>query len=264
MLSACFPKQEQGATNTAQEETATETLPKAVAYSRKDSVGPTFETEDGPKQPSANVQINLATQGIPAKIGIEVARLFTGKENTALPEAVQQYGDSISRAYISELEMLYSDTALAMTHPYEYLFDARGTAATDIHPGILGYQISITSYQGGAHGGYFEQWYNFDTENGTLIQCADAFDMTREGEIKATIREQICQDTGCKDLQQLQDRHYILTVSDVYLSDTNFLLLEKGVRFLYNPYDIGPWAVGKIEAFLPYEKLKNLCTYAPK
>ncbi len=260
MLSACFPKQEQGTTNTAQEET----LPHAVTYNRKDSIGPTFETEDGPKRPSTNVQINLATQDISTEIGTQMARLLTGKEQTALPEAVQQYGDSINQSYISVLEMLYNDTAFAMTHPHEYFFEARGTAATDVCPGILGYQICITSYEGGAHGGYFELWYNFDTENDTHIKCADAFDMTREEEIKAAIREQICQDRGCKSLQELQDSLYILTLGDVYLSDSNFLLQEKGVRFLYNPYDIGPWAVGKIETFLPYEKLKALCTYAPK
>lgn len=264
MLSACFPKQEQGGTNTPQDETATETLPGAVIYSLTDSVGPTFETEDGPKRPCANVRIHLATEGIPARIGTEMARLFTGKENTALPEAVQQYGDSIGQAYISELESLYSDTALAMTHPYEYLFDARGAAATDSRKGILGYQISVSSYQGGAHGGYFELWYNFDTENDTLIKCADAFDMPRESMIKAAIREQLCRDKNCKDIQQLQDNLGLLVVGDVYLSDTNFLLLEKGVRFLYNPYDIGPWAAGKIEVFLPYDRLKGLCTYAPK
>ncbi len=264
MLSACFPKQEQGETNTPQGETAAETLPQVVTYSLTDSVGPTFETEDGPKRPSANVQINLSTEGIPANIGTEMARLFTGKEHTALPEAVQQYGDSIGQAYISELESLYSDTALAMTQPYEYLFDARGTVATDSREGILGYQISVSSYQGGAHSNYFEQWYNFDMETGAPIKCADAFDMTREGEIKAAIREQLCRDKDCKDVQQLQDSLGLLAIGDVFLSDTNFLLLAKGARFLYNPYDIGPWAAGKMEVFLPYDRLKSLCTYAPK
>ncbi len=264
MLSACFPKQEQGGSNTPQDETAAETLPQAVTYSLTDSVGPSFDTEEGAKRPCANVQIHLSTEGIPARIGTEMARLFTGKENTALPEAVQQYGDSIGQAYISELESLYSDTALAMTQPYEYLFDARGTVATDSREGILGYQISVSSYQGGAHSNYFEQWYNFDMETGAPIKCADAFDMTREGEIKAAIREQLCRDKDCKDVQQLQDSLGLLAIGDVFLSDTNFLLLAKGARFLYNPYDIGPWAAGKIEVFLSYEKLKGLCTYAPK
>jgi hypothetical protein len=37
----------------------------------------------------------------------------------------------------------------------------------------------------------------------------------------------------------------------------NFLLLKDEVRFVYNRYDIAPYALGAIELALPYDKIKD-------
>lgn len=239
-----------------------------IAYTLKDSVGPTFHTEEGDKRPSLHVEINLDTKGTSTEAKPEfektLSQLLTGKDNPSLEDAVKQYGDSIGQSFISSLEELYSDPKIKMNFPYEYFYEAKGNFTESTHPNTFSYQLKISSFTGGAHGGYCEIWHNFDRKTGKAILSKDAFDLQQEESIKTAIRNKICADRECGSVEELQDSLGLLVMGDVYISDNNFLLQNKGVQFLYNPYDIGPWAAGKIEVFLPYEDLKGMCTFTSK
>lgn len=39
---------------------------------------------------------------------------------------------------------------------------------------------------------------------------------------------------------------------------TNFCVTQKGILFLYNPYEIAAYAYGEIELFIPFEEVKNV------
>lgn len=270
MLSACNPRPEQKTTDSQPTDSIipAETAPEstnAIDYKVQDSIGPVFKLEDGERRPSYNVNIHLdLNDGITAEMQHELNRLFINKPQISLEEAVKFYADSIASSYREELVMLYSDTTVNIEFPYEFLYQAKGMSPSGTHPDVKAYKIDITTYAGGAHGGYYELWYNFDRKSGSHITAGEAFDMSREAELKEQIRQAICEKYECKDLQTLQDSLGILVMCDVFVNDTNFRLQKQGVEFLYNPYDIASWAVGLISVNIPYDRLNALCRFNNK
>jgi hypothetical protein len=58
-----------------------------------------------------------------------------------------------------------------------------------------------------------------------------------------------------KTIPDLQNEGLLLT-SQLYIPE-NFLLLPEEVRFVYNRYDIAPYALGAIELSLPYKEIEE-------
>ena len=266
LSSACIRQQgntgetEQQDTLTAQSADAPSL--QSISYSAQRNIGPTFKTQDGDKRPSCNVKLNLEfEQGTQTRTKEEIKRLFFSSSAQTLNEAVTQYGDSIVKHYVDEITMLYADTSYAPDFPFEYTFTAQGNTVADNADNVLCYKIDITAYEGGAHGSYYEQWYNFDRQDGKHITAAQAFDMSKENDIKQLIRQQLCAKYQCKDVQMLQDSLGILIMSDVFITDNNFHLCKDGVKFLFNPYDIAPWAAGLISVEIPRKHLQGLCKF---
>jgi len=45
---------------------------------------------------------------------------------------------------------------------------------------------------------------------------------------------------------------------DKFALNDNYLITPLGIRFLYNPYEIKPYAAGTTDLFIPYDKIKSL------
>ena len=57
--------------------------------------------------------------------------------------------------------------------------------------------------------------------------------------------EQLCEDWEAKDLADLQEKTGITMLGDLYLTD-NFLFKGDSILFLFNQYEIAPYAAGLI------------------
>ena len=64
------------------------------------------------------------------------------------------------------------------------------------------------------------------------------------------MQDQLCKDYEVKDIAELQEQTGITMLGDLYLTN-NFLLQGDSILFLFNQYDIAPYAAGLISVTLP-------------
>ncbi|MDO4260926.1 MAG: RsiV family protein [Eubacteriales bacterium] len=108
-----------------------------------------------------------------------------------------------------------------------------------------------SSYLGGAHGSYGYTGYTFDASTGELLDIEDL--MTDAETFRQTATEAI--------VQKLQETYgdglfedYADTVAQIWSRDggPKWYLNETGIVFLFDPYEVGPYAMGAAQVTLPY------------
>lgn len=116
---------------------------------------------------------------------------------------------------------------------------------------LLSYGIYTYSYQGGAHGLSALQGLVFDLADGSLVTESaffiPGFREELSGLLTAHLREALPDD----------DAYEALFVKDIE-PNGNFLVSEKGVTYIYGPYEIGPYYLGGIEVTVPWEEAEPL------
>lgn len=93
------------------------------------------------------------------------------------------------------------------------------------------------------------EFFNFDLSNGELIHFSDLINKGAKGKLNKIAEKILYKDYG-KDMWDFEDGEFEL--------NDNFEISEKGLTFLFNQYEIGPYAIGMPEIFIPYSKMKGL------
>lgn len=114
--------------------------------------------------------------------------------------------------------------------------------------GFITLQVEETSYPcGAAHGTYGYTYYNFDLNSGDTISLSDLI-ITDSLEVLKLIGLQIFKKAYDKQDEEL---------TDFYLP-SNFAVLKKGLLFRYRPYEMGSFAEGAMEVFIPYSEIQGI------
>src|SRR5690606_2206218 len=145
-------------------------------------------------------------------------------------------------------------------YPYHLHYDA--TTHYSIRYNENGWVVieqAYFSYTGGAHGNYGSFFSNYDVAGKKKWTLQDVV-VADSASLQQLLEQQFRKDyhlPAPKPLTEwLFEKH--LAVTD------NFYLNEKGLNFLYNPYEVAPYAVGQIEVFIPYTLLDPYLTAAFK
>ncbi|MBS1491984.1 MAG: DUF3298 domain-containing protein [Bacteroidetes bacterium] len=118
--------------------------------------------------------------------------------------------------------------------------------------------IELSCYEfiaGTAHPNYFTQTYNFDF-NACVLSFADLFkenSVNKDGYLKFV--SEYCK----KSLIEQQEKNGMTGMEDMISDGTapkpdnykNFVVDEKGITIIFNPYQAGPYAVGEQRVFIP-------------
>lgn len=117
--------------------------------------------------------------------------------------------------------------------------------------------LSFSNYQylGGAHGMYGETYLVIDTKNGKEIKLNDIFDKQSIATLEKRMLKKAYAYTGFENAVSLQDAGYL--VDKIEVTD-NFSLTAKGITFVYQPYEIAPYAAGMPSFLFTWEELKDL------
>lgn len=181
---------------------------------------------------------------------------FFGKEGMPLDSAVHIFADSLAQAYEVELKQFYDPTC-EDSFVFQYTYDMQASVEDDSRAGISAYSVIVTSYMGGAHGSHDVYCLNLNNHTGRAIRCADFFRQESISQVKGLIEKSLMDRNGCTSMEQLMEKTSICSLGEVYVRDNNFLLLSDSVEFLYNPYEIAPWACGLISARVSYSDLSS-------
>ena len=211
--------------------------------------------------------LNEDGDSIAALINRAVQREFLGKEFASLaPEAaVDSFKNVYIRDYRKEVGEVYlADRAQAASaEEMPKWYDQTYSMVTFVEEGNGG-TLNVTSNvfvdTGGAHPNQWSQWLNFDFATGKRLTKDEVFQASARQDIEQILLNKLIAQQAklnpeekvetLEDLQQLG----FLQLTSMYIPE-NFLLSQKGVLFLFNRYDIAPYAAGEIVLEVPYEEI---------
>ena len=93
------------------------------------------------------------------------------------------------------------------------------------------------------------EFFNFNLSNGELIHLSDLVNKGTKGKLNKIAEKILYKEYG-RDMWDFEDGEFEL--------NDNFEISDKGLTFLFNQYEIGPYAIGMPEIFIPYSKMKGL------
>jgi hypothetical protein len=111
-------------------------------------------------------------------------------------------------------------------------------------------------YTGGAHGGTIIKFFNWDVKGQKKILLSDLFKPGYEAQLTQTAEKIFRkQENLAPDKSLAQDYFF---KGGTFSLNQNFLISPVGLTFLYNQYEIKPYAAGQTSITVPYAQIKTL------
>ncbi len=188
------------------------------------------------------------------KVGTFLTAEYFGEEYAGLDpsEAIAAYTGDITAEYREENLGIAQDIkdekvpSMSLRHE-EYI---KGEACGP-HKNILSYRTSKYVFAGGAHGMTSETAFNFDMKTGEPVIETDFFKEGYAGKLTELLSAHLPEalespaDTSMMFIREIEP-------------NGNFSVSEKGVTYIYNQYEIAPYAMGIIRITIPWEELEGL------
>ncbi|MBR6363308.1 MAG: DUF3298 domain-containing protein [Bacteroidales bacterium] len=119
------------------------------------------------------------------------------------------------------------------------------------HGNIVSYVLYSYSFQGGAHGNWGDYVTNFDMEDGSIVSEEDLFIPEYKEELSRLLTDHLYESMPDEDAY---DGLFVKEIEP----NGNFEVSEAGISYLYNPYEIGPYAIGLITVTVPWQELEHI------
>lgn len=120
---------------------------------------------------------------------------------------------------------------------------------------ILSIEFFAYYYTGGAHGGYGSIYRNIDLKTGKTISLDDILKTGYKDELSEILTKSLRKQYGMNEKDILADNGFFVEKID---PSSNYYLTNKGIGFVYNPYEIASFANGTIDIFVPFSEIANI------
>ena len=113
------------------------------------------------------------------------------------------------------------------------------------------YLLSYFSFRGGAHGIQTVSQLVFNQEDGTLLTESDLFAPGYEEPVAALMQAAVKaeMEADAPELTELVEMEFVVP-------NGNFSVGEAGVQWIFQPYEVGPYALGIVTALVSWNDLK--------
>ncbi|ASU34038.1 DUF3298 and DUF4163 domain-containing protein [Mucilaginibacter xinganensis] len=163
------------------------------------------------------------------------------------------------------------DTSLAtLTKNFmtDYISSKRGDGssmfyALDVNVKVLRQDSSLTTletngyvFTGGAHPSSYTGFINWNTKADKSITLTDLFTPGNISKLEAVAERIFRKNEKLSDTASLADNYFFK--DNKFALNSNFSVTPTGLRFLYNQYEIKPYAAGTTELVIPYTQIKSL------
>lgn len=221
------------------------------------------------KKPAANVEIlftyitdNKDERMRDSLNHILVEKTF-GEKYRQIPaeEAPAKYAADYAETYRHDLESAYLEdeqTADSDVVSSWYSYEESIQSAVERYQKntLLVYRVNQYAYTGGVHGMHGTYYTNIDLHTLRVIKLSDLFKASYEEPLTKLICEQLMKDVKVESLEELEEQGF--GPLEEITPTENFVIYADAIEFLYNVYEIAPYAYGAVSVILPYETLKPL------
>ncbi|MBO4466997.1 MAG: DUF3298 domain-containing protein [Bacteroidales bacterium] len=115
----------------------------------------------------------------------------------------------------------------------------------------INYVLSYYSYRGGAHGIQTVSPIVFDAKTGAIVSEQDLFAPGYEQPVAELLKEAVKVSMEAEDAELLG-----LVDMELVAPNNNFSVSSNGVEWVFQPYEVGPYALGIVSASLDWKQLK--------
>jgi hypothetical protein len=112
------------------------------------------------------------------------------------------------------------------------------------------------TFQGGAHGASFTGYINWNVRTGKQVVLDDILKPGTYSQFEKIAESIFRKDEKLKDTSSLA-RDYFFKDGRFALNN-NYSVTPLGINFMYNQYEIKPYAAGQTKLFIPYQLIKSL------
>lgn len=243
-----------GATgNTSEEEVAALTFDSISVNLKKSLI-------EGKEFPRYNIVCKTVVAAdstdVARRVNAVISQMIYNRTDLTPEQLLQLRADSVAADFSKDLLEFYDPDEEDANDRFDYTYEMKGQLAENARPGYLAYEVFLYSYQGGAHGSSYYQYRNIRLSDGAPMLKDDVFLPNSEDNIRALIMKELLKVNECQTVEELQEKTGITILGDVYINDDNFQLQADGILFLYNIYEIAPYASGPIFVNIGYEELK--------
>lgn len=152
-------------------------------------------------------------------------------------------------------EEFISDSETLAEYPADWVFSFETSFKTTyLSNDFLSVVMDYYEFTGGAHGNYFSVGFNFRLSDGKAFQLNDIIKETQLENLSLFCEQEILKQFNANSLSDaglFEDEINIFPEQDFYIKP-NYLVIQ------FDPYEIGPYAMGSIEIELRFDKIKNL------
>lgn len=189
---------------------------------------------------------------------VDISYFLFGKRTTDVRGAMTHFIDSIIEQFKEENK---EEIRFAKEEGYEPRdIDYEYVINTEVHYGnhrdIIGHFINMYQYTGGAHGGTFITCRNYRLEDGSVITLDDYFKPGYEEVLIPILEKKLLEYAECNSRDEL-DEHGYFSNEPMFVSE-NFEIRQDTIDFIYNQYDIAPYAMGITTLSVPNDEIRSI------
>ena len=189
---------------------------------------------------------------------LDISTFLFGKRTTDVRGAMTHFIDSVIDVFKQEnkeqIQYAKEEGFEPRDIDYEYVIN------TEVHYGnhrdIIGHFINMYQYTGGAHGGTFITCRNYRLEDGSVITLDDYFKPGYEEMLIPILEKKLLEYAECSSRDEL-DEHGYFSNEPMFVSE-NFEIRQDTIDFIYNQYDIAPYAMGITTLSVPNDEIRSI------
>ena len=188
----------------------------------------------------------------------DISYYLFGKRTTDVRGAMISFADSIIQMFAQEnreqIAYAHKEGFEPRDIDYEYIIN------TEVHYGnrrdIIGHFINMYQYTGGAHGGTFITCRNYRLEDGSVVTLDSYFKPGYEDVLIPVLESKLLEYAGCSSRDEL-DEHGYFTGEPMFVPE-NFEIRQDTIDFIFNQYDIAPYATGITTLSVPEDEIRSI------
>ncbi len=171
-------------------------------------------------------------------------------DSTFITPCKESFFTSCLDSFYRQAQIDYSESE----YPSMWSYDGKAEVI-DINSERICLSNDVYTYTGGAHPNGYSEYINIDRKTGQILKLHDLIsDTTEYYKIAEKYFREAIEVSETEDLDQLGFWFY---ERGFYCND-NFFIGQDAIHFLFNTYEIGPYAAGQIEFSVPFTLSKHL------
>lgn len=174
-----------------------------------------------------------------------------------MQQAVDSFVSKRGSDYIADFGAFYKEDKAESERSgwYECHYDLNAHTEQNADT-IVNYIYELDTYDGGAHGLFTKGVINFSVNTGKQVTLDDVLLPSFKHRLNELLLDKLMKQTESKNIDELREKGYLYSM-DMCPSQA-YIINDDGITFIYNQYEIAPYAVGITELKMSWSELKDI------